>query len=669
MNIGKCRFACAACNTACIRSAYGFFRGQTDGAVNGQVGNTARYITEQTLISCSRFRNNGKVVDLVLLTVKAAGISFGTVADGGPVVAGQVDICRQDCVDTRCSRVDGLCQPCQLSARADLIYALFILFGFCCGCAVPGIFRRLCQGDRLCQDAVSINIVLIGRTELHYAVLRNISQLCHRVFVLTEREILIDSVFIGSHCFSVGIGQREGKVLQRIPAVCCFHLQVIGDLPVNGNGDVCQAAQYILCTHSGEVRTHARIRHVIHRLERVRCGVHRAEDIAVGECVVHSILTFRKLQIFGDRQRDRYPIHLLILSQVSAEFGACAGVAQLVLCGVEYTGDLIDRAIQTVEGDGYAVAGHNGLVGVGNVFHMSSKLRRTHQRVRSACGVGHSDDDRAALCPCFAELQQINIVSAVLRRSEGFPFGKSALQRIIRNDSSIGNLNISAAADREVQLGSFVRIQVRPCIVVVIPFRTAVSFLGSVKGNMRHRGACCLIGDHEYIGAFGVCRGVEAAVAAIGIGSGINIQRVIIHRHDVGCGGLDIDPVILYVAAADRGNVGGIALQHLNIVVRFDHDVCRVRINDLPHTVCTDTGQFGYAALKARSRQEHLNIPFVSRFYLRTQLREVVGCLIGKLREGESLFRVCAALEPACLGHISIGGIRQTPCVIAVAFC
>ena len=60
---------------------------------------------------------------------------------------------------------------------------------------------------------------------------------------------------------------------------------------------------------------------------------------------------------------------------------------------------------------------------------------------------------------------------------------------------------------------------------------------------------------------------------------GVHIDGIVGDSHDIRAGGFDIDPVALGVAAADLRNVRRIALQHLNVEARLDHDVACIVID------------------------------------------------------------------------------------------
>ena len=484
--------------------------------------------------------------------------------------------------------------------------------------------------------------------------------------VITEGQILVDAVFVGSQDIAIGVGDGDGDVGNRILAIGEGQLHVIVDLLLQRDGNVRQAAHHEGNAHSGEVGTHTGIGDVVHTLEGAGGCVHGAVDIAVGEAIVHGSLTLREFDILGDGQGQRGLVHLLILGQRTVGFHIACGVAQVIGGGVKDTGNLIDGAVQVFEGDGNLIAGSEGFAGGGDIGDGGGHFCHTYQRVGGSGGIGHLNNDSTALGARIAERQQADVVSTCFVSGGVVPAGHVGLQVGSGDDIGVAYAEIAACGYGEVQVGLCIRVQVGPGIVVVVPLTAAVGILAAVEGDVGNSGTGSLVGDDKDIGTLGVGCGEQTAMAAVNIRSGQNFQSIIVHSHDVGSGGGHVDPVVLHIAAADQRDVGSIALEDLDVEVRLHHDIARVRVDDFPHAVSTDTGGTGNA-LEAGGGQEDLQVGFVAGADCGTQTTEAVGLLVG----GAGLIKgvgLCGGAgntsQPAGPGNVLAGGVGHTPGVI-----
>lgn len=124
----------------------------------------------------------------------------------------------------------------------------------------------------------------------------------------------------------------------------------------------------------------------------------------------------------------------------------------------------------------------------------------------------------------------------------------------------------------------------------------------------------------------------------------IYIQCFVIHGKDGRSVRFHIEPVVLGVAAVGFLQ-GGRTSQQMNLKFRLNHDICRVRVDDLPQAVRTDT-LCPARVLVAAGGQEGLNLRFVTGLGYRAKIREAVGILIRGVSsiEGEFLRKLVVLL-------------------------
>ena len=270
------------------------------------------------------------------------------------------------------------------------------------------------------------------------------------------------------------------------------------------------------------------------------------------------------------------------------------------------------------------------------------------------------------------------MVLAVGIRRQGEPVGEAALHGgLVGGDNGVLNIGhtivFAIACHREVQGGGGVVAQIEPVVVVIIPRRRArrtqaVGIIGDI-------GRCgtvfiLVVGKHEHAGALGIGGRIEAAVGAMCVICRIYIQCFVIHGKDGRSVRFHIEPVVLGVAAVGFPQ-GGRTSQRMNLKFRLNHDICRVRVDDLPQAVRTDT-LCPARVLVAAGGQEGLNLRFVTGLGYRAKIREAVGILIRGVSsiEGEFLRKTGgAALEPSGLGHIggAAADVLQAPGVVGIA--
>ena len=292
MKIRQVGVVCAADDTADVSIVNRLAGTGDNGAVDRQVldlravgGVGAGDPAEQAAIE--RYRGlaavvDGEVIYGVILAVEGTGEVLGDGADGRPLVTGEVDVGRQDAGDLRAARVDLLGEPCQLCAGADEVNAVFVGGRFRGGLAVPGVLGRLADGELDGQDAV-FDLCCVSRAELEGAGGADIAELLDSVGIRAIAE-LKGAVVLGGHCLVVTVGERGGEAVDRVAVfVHGDELDVVGDLRVDLDGNICQTAGNKAGGDRGEVRADAGVGHIVQRIKRAGGGVHAAGDITVGD--------------------------------------------------------------------------------------------------------------------------------------------------------------------------------------------------------------------------------------------------------------------------------------------------------------------------------------------------------------------------------------------------
>ena len=668
----------AADDTANVSIVNALIRTGDNGAVDRQVLNLravggvgAGDPAEQAAIERCRGRAavvDEKVIDGVILAIEGTGEVLGDGADGRPLVTGEVDVRRQDAGDLRAAAVDLLGKPSEFRTSADEVNAVVVGLRLRGGLAVPSVLRRLADGELDGKDAV-FNLCRVGRAEGEGAARADIAELFDRIGIRAVAELERAALF-GGHCLVVTVGERGSKAVDRVAVfVHGDEIDIVVDLRIDFDRNVCQTACNKADADRGEVRADAGVGHVVQRVKGACGGVHTAGDVATCDGVGRLVRAFGEGDVSGQSDCDGRLVHLLILTKAALEFIFTGRVVQVQLQGVEDTGNLVDAAIQAVEGKRDLVAGHDGLTAVRGVLHGDAHLRHTNQTVGRAGGIKHLDDDGAAERAGRAEGQEGGLISAVRARCEVGPVGECALQAAVGGDDGVADLHALGCLHGEVQRGGLVGVEIVPRVVVVIPIRAAAAGGAAVKDDGRVCGTGCLVCDDEHAGAFGVVCGEEACVRSGGVCRGVHINGVVGDGNDVRAGGLDVDPVAFSVAAIDLLNVCVIALQHLNIELRLGHDVADVGVDQLPHTERADTVSVAHT-LKAAVAQEDLKVGLVAVDDLCAELAEVVGLRVGRRvrGKGDGLFRLGTETgQPTGLSDVNLVLVDQTPCVVAVA--
>ena len=225
---------------------------------------------------------DGKMINGVIPAVEGTGKLLRSGADGRPLVTGEVDIGRQDAGELGAAAVDLLGEPCQLCAGADEVNAVFVGGRFRGGLAVPSVLGRLADGELDGQDAV-FDLCCVSRAELEGAGGADIAELLDGVGIRAIAE-LKGAVGLGGHCLVVTVGERGGEAVDRVAVfVHGDELDVVGDLRVDLDGNICQTAGNKAGGDRGEVRADAGVGHIVQRIKRAGGGVHAAGDITVGD--------------------------------------------------------------------------------------------------------------------------------------------------------------------------------------------------------------------------------------------------------------------------------------------------------------------------------------------------------------------------------------------------
>ena len=171
------------------------------------------------------------------------------------------------------------------------------------------------------------------------------------------------------------------------------------------------------------------------------------------------------------------------------------------------------------------------------------------------------------------------MILAVRARREVGPIGERAVQGSVGGDDGVADLHAFGCLHGEVQRGSSVGVEIVPRVVVVVPLRTAGAGRAAVKADDGVSLAGCLVRDNEHTGALGGGCREETAVGSGNVLVVVQVDGVVGDGHDVRAGGRHVEPVAYGVAAADLRNVRRIALQHLNVEARLDHDVACIVID------------------------------------------------------------------------------------------
>ena len=140
------------------------------------------------------------------------GKALGGVADGRPLVAGQINVPGQQALDAgRRALVHRLGEPRQLRAGADLVYIVFVLRGFLCLLTVPGALHCLLQHNGNGQHAI-LHTGRAGGVQSDGTCAADIPLRLDIVVIGVIEQVLVNAV-LGGKLRTVGVCQGNGRVL------------------------------------------------------------------------------------------------------------------------------------------------------------------------------------------------------------------------------------------------------------------------------------------------------------------------------------------------------------------------------------------------------------------------------------------------------------------------
>ena len=488
-------------------------------------------------------------------------------------------------------------EPCQLRSGADQIHAVAVLLGLGLGLAVPSVFTDLGQNGGLdSQDAV-LHIGGVSAAQREGAAGDNIAVLGQGIGINAIAQG-VGAVFVGGNRgLAIAAQQGDGHAVHGLAVfIGDVQLGLIGDLLIHRNHRVSIVVHVIVDGHSIEVSAHAGIGHAIQESEGVGSSIHAAVGIAVGKGVLRGGRAIGEGHILWDGDGDGGVVHLLVLAQRTLVLGLTGEIGGLEDSGIEDAGDLVDGAVHAVKAQLYLIAGHDILAGVGDILSGDGDLGHAHQTVADAGGVGHLEDNGAALAVADGvEASQRNGVIAVSVGGNGLEAGNGGLHAVVGGSQRVFHLHAAGGVDSEVQRRVRLTGFIEPCVVVIVPILGAGSGdAGShvvlhlrVGGAVGHAGTA----HHDDAHTLRAGGGEQAAVAAVI--AGVHVHAVIVDGDDgiLRTGG-NVRPVgggVTAVNGADRS----IADQGVPVEVRLHHDVARVGVDELPVTVGADTGSAG----------------------------------------------------------------------------
>ena len=488
-------------------------------------------------------------------------------------------------------------EPCQLRSGADQIHAVAVLLGLGLGLAVPSVFTDLGHSGCLdSQDAV-LHIGGVSAAQREGAAGDNIAVLGQGIGINAIAQG-VGAVFVGGNRgLAIAAQQGDGHAVHGLAVfIGDVQLGLIGDLLIHRNHRVSIVVHVIVDGHSIEVSAHAGIGHAIQESEGVGSSIHAAVGIAVGKGVLRGGRAIGEGHILWDGDGDGGVVHLLVLAQRTLVLGLTGEIGGLEDSGIEDAGDLVDGAVHAVKAQLYLIAGHDILAGVGDILSGDGDLGHAHQTVADAGGVGHLEDNGAALAVADGvEASQRNGVIAVSVGGNGLEAGNGGLHAVVGGSQRVFHLHAAGGVDSEVQRRVRLTGFIEPCVVVIVPILGAGSGdAGShvvlhlrVGGAVGHAGTA----HHDDAHTLRASGGEQAAVAAVI--AGVHVHAVIVDGDDgiLRTGG-NVRPVgggVTAVNGADRS----IADQGVPVEVRLHHDVARVGVDELPVTVGADTGSAG----------------------------------------------------------------------------
>ena len=532
MNIGQVGIVSLSDDAAAVGGVYALGAAQDNIAPHGQIlddGMIGRalavYIAEEALIG-GRGRGvclviDVQVIDRVALSIEGAGkvCAVGFVgADRRPVVASQINVLGQHGGNAALAAVDRLGKPCQLGAGGDLIDAVVVGLGFGRGSTVPCALGGLGQGSVLYQLAVH-QIGSVGRAQLEGAVITDVAVLRGAVGIGAVAQG-VGAVLVGGNDVAVLVTQGDDSVVDGLAVVIGdIQLHVVVDLAGHGDHRVGIVAD-VIADHDGvEVGAYAGVGHAVDGGEGIGGGKHGAEGIAVGQGVRGSGCALFKGQIRRDRNTEGSLSHCQILIQRRIDLRVAGIVGGLEIGGVEDTGDLIHAAVHAVKGQRHLVAGHDILAGVGGVRRSDGDLGHAHQTVADAGGVGHLEDNGAALAVADGvEAGQRHGVIAVSIGGNGLEIGNGGLHAVVGGSQRVFHGDAAGGIDGEVQRGVRLVGLIEPGVVVIIPIHGTGGGLAAlhVEVHVRVGGAVGHAGAAHHHNAYALRIGgrEQAAVAA-----------------------------------------------------------------------------------------------------------------------------------------------------------
>ena len=653
-------------DTACLRVAAGG-AGHIAGHAQIRHLSASLYIAEDT-------HGIAAAVDVQILHHVASAIESAIeVLHGRPVETGQINIGSQ--LGAGAAAVGG--EPCQLSGRADLVHAVVILGRLGLGLAVPGVFTGLGQNSGLDgQDAV-LHIGGVSAAQREAAHGADIAVLHQRVG--------IGAIAQNIHTVRVGRDRRLAIAAQQGDGHAVHGLAVfIGDVQLDGIGlflvnrdhSVSVVAQVVRDGNGVEVGAHAGIGHGVQEREGVGGGVHAAEGVTVGKGVLRGSRAVSEGHILRNGDSDGRGIHSLILAGRTLKLGVTGVIGGLEGGGVEDAGDLVDRAVHTLESQLHLIAGHDILAGVGDILAGDRDLGHAHQTVADTGIIGHPDDNRTAhaVAGLIEGGQRYSVVAVSIGGNAGKVGGDLGGHAVVSGDKSVVHIDIAGSRDGEVQRGVRLFRFIEPGVVVIIPVQRAGG--GGAGSHVElHFGVGSAVGHasaahHHDAHALRVGGGEHAAMGANAVGVSADVQRsdinaVIVNGDDgvISAGG-DVRPVSGGVAAVDR-LVIRIAPQDIPVEVRLHHDVASVGVDELPVTIGTDTGRIG-DGLEAGGIQVDLQVGLVTACDRTAQLAEIVRETVsGRAVKVQRDTAVVNIGQPAGTGHMVV--VAETPGVVAVA--
>ena len=520
--------------------------GDVDGAVAVLNGGAALHVTHDTasfgvaFICAGHIAGNAQIqhlgaalqiaedtqriagaVDVQVLHHVAIAIESAVeLVHGRPVVTGQVDVGGQ--LGAGAAAVGG--KPGQLGGGRNLIDAAFIL----CRLSLSGTVPSLGTGDRhdggLDGQDIVLHLAGVSAAQREGAAGQDIAVFGQGVGVGAIAQG-VGAVLVGGDGLAVAAQQGNGHAVHGIAAV-------IGDVQLDGVGlflidrdhRVGIVVQVVRDGDGVEVGAHTGIGHVVQEREGVGGGVHGAEGVAVGKGVLRGSSAVGKGHILRDGDGNGGVVHLLVLAQRTLKLGVTGVIGGLEVGGVEDAGDLVDRAVHTLEAQLHLIAGHDILAGVGDILAGDRDLGHAHQTVADTGLIGHLNNDRTAhaVAGLVEGGQRHHILTASIGGNAGEIGGDIGVHAVVGGNESVFHIDAAGSRDGEVQGGVRLVGAVGPGIVVIIPVQRAggggagshVELHLGVGSTVGHAGAA----HHHDAHALRVGGGEHAAMGANAVG-------------------------------------------------------------------------------------------------------------------------------------------------------